>query len=592
MKGGGCDRLRNQPPHRGVELVMRFLKNLNLATIIAAASAAMVVLALAIVSGVVYFLLSAHVQEQAVLRQDASLRILATIAARDIPGTKVTWAEDGNVSRVVMETPPSAFDDHTMIDSVGRMTGETATVFAWDPQTRDFYRKTTNLIKSDGSRAVGTQLGQNGAVYPVVTTGKTYRGEAVILGTPYYTIYEPIFSQAGDIIGILYAGVRKSAVNAVLSSIGGELLAVFGVIVLVSVGAMTLLIRGLTKPIHTLAGAAHRIAADDFQTEVPFLGRSNEVGRLADAVESFRRAAMEKVELAAAQAGDQEAKQRRQHAIDEMIAGFRSTVASLIQETEATNRALDETATALARVAAQSTERTESAAGASSEASNNVQSVASAAEELSASIGEISRQVAQTTDVVGRATVGTQHSNEKVIGLAAAASKIGEVVTLIQAIAEQTNLLALNATIEAARAGEAGRGFAVVAAEVKELANQTSKATEEISAQIGAIQGSTSETASAIGAIAKTMEEVNGYTSAIAAAVEQQGAATGEISRNIQQAARGTRTVVEDIGMLTRSVNDTTASAESVTTASKRVSATSERLRAEVEAFLGRVAAA
>src|SRR5207253_413413 len=185
--------------------------------------------------------------------------------------------------------------------------------------------------------------------------------------------------------------------------------------------------------------------------------------------------------------------------------------------------------------------QTAAAANASTQASTNVGTVAAATEELTASISNISQQVARSAEIAGKAAEEARRTNIVVEGLATGTQKIGEVVTLIQNIASQTNLLALNATIEAARAGEHGRGFAVVASEVKALANQTAKATEEISAQVQDIQNATSEAVNAIQAIGGTIAEIDEISNEISASVNQQGAATREIAGNVQQAANGTR---------------------------------------------------
>jgi methyl-accepting chemotaxis protein len=182
-------------------------------------------------------------------------------------------------------------------------------------------------------------------------------------------------------------------------------------------------------------------------------------------------------------------------------------------------------------------------------------------------------------------------TNETVQGLAEAASKIGDVVDLINNIAGQTNLLALNATIEAARAGEAGKGFAVVAGEVKNLANQTARATEDISAQIMAIQNETNDAVGAIERIRDVVVEVNEIATTIATAVEQQGVSTQEIARNVQQAARGTQDVNENIENVSRAAGETGTAAGQVLGASKDMARQAEELRSEVERFLAEVRA-
>jgi methyl-accepting chemotaxis protein len=280
-----------------------------------------------------------------------------------------------------------------------------------------------------------------------------------------------------------------------------------------------------------------------------------------------------------------------QQATNERILAFEGEIAAKLDAVGLKVREMRDAASELGTVAENTSTRAGSVSDASETASSNVQMVASAAEELSSSIAEISRQVEQTTSIVNRATENAQTSNSKVAGLANAANRIGEVVTLIQAIAEQTNLLALNATIEAARAGEAGRGFAVVAAEVKELATQTSKATEEIGAQIAAIQAETKDAVDSIGAIAATMDEVNSYTAAIAAAVGEQGSATQEISRNVAEAADGTGRVANNIDGVRESVERTSHSVSSMAEAAETLDLETQEMRRSITAFLKDVAA-
>ncbi len=402
--------------------------------------------------------------------------------------------------------------------------------------------------------------------------------------------YVTEFKPYGWIIG---AGIYIDDVYTIFWAQAVQVAMLVGVALLLVGGMFFLIGRSIVKPINAMTGAMRKIAAGETSTAIPAQERRDEVGAMAQSVQVFKDSMIEATRLRGEQdvlkaQADGDRKLLLRKMADDFESGVRTsldTLAGAATEMQATSKSMSATAE-------QASHQATTVAAVAEQASANVQTVAAATEELSSSVSEIGRQVTESTQIAGQAVAEANRTNVTVQGLSAAAQKIGDVVKLISDIASQTNLLALNATIEAARAGEAGRGFAVVANEVKSLASQTAKATDEISAQVSAMQGATADAVQAIESIGRTIGAINEIASAISVAVEQQGAATREIARSVQEAAQGTGQVSSNISGVNQSADKTGTAANKVLFSAEQLSGQAAVLRADVDRFVANIRAA
>ena len=399
-----------------------------------------------------------------------------------------------------------------------------------------------------------------------VTIGKTGYNMAVVVNVP----VETLSASSAEIVGVVM---------------------IVGLLLLVAVaGALLFVGQSMIRtPLTTTIDSIQALINRQYDAKLQYLDRKDEIGQINQALEVFRDSSQKAERLSSEQEKEQAEQLRRAEKVNDLTVNFDQQVTGLLDTVSGSVQDLNQTSTVLTKGAESTSSRSNAVAAASEEASSNVETVASAAEELYSSVNEIDRQVGQSNQIAANAVTQARQTNDKIEGLSTAASRIGEVVKLITDIAEQTNLLALNATIEAARAGEAGKGFAVVAAEVKELATQTSKATDEISQQIQAVQAETSGAVGAIKEITDTIEQMNQIAAAIAEAVQQQGLATQEIARNIQEASAGTKEVSSNIAGVSAAAGETGDAANLVSRSAVDLQREAENLRNGVQGFLTEV---
>ena len=399
-----------------------------------------------------------------------------------------------------------------------------------------------------------------------------------------------LLTKAKNRLASLAAASAKEATDGASRTTSTMILLLSVVTVLAMVVFLAAIHRSISGPLTKVVAVLSALARGNTDVDVGELKRQDEIGEVTKALQIFKDNMIEADRLRADQeAAKGRAEAERRAAMLALAAKFEASVGGIVEGVASAATEMQSTAQAMAATSQETTRQSHTVAAASEEATTNVQTVASATEELSASIREISQQVNQSSRMIKEAVRQANLSNEQVHGLTMTAEKIGDVVKIISDIASQTNLLALNATIEAARAGDAGKGFAVVASEVKALANQTTRATEEIGVQIKAIQEATQLSAQSIHGIASTIGKADEAAATIAAAVEVQGAATQEIARNVAQAAQGTQEVSGNISGVSEAAQQTGTAATQMLASAGKLSQNGEALRAQVAAFLREV---
>ena len=545
----------------------------------------------ALVVGAAYWSLTSEFADRARRDIDTNLRTLALAFAETFKDAKVTL-KDGAVSHVEMSQMPE-LKDHAIVDRAVSYVGGNATLFVYDEASSQFVRRSTNVKKENGDRAVGTQLAADHPGQAMLRRGEAYQGPAVLFGKTFMTSYFPVSSPAGKVIGILYVGIPMTQLDAMLTQAMQTMAVAGGFAALLVLAVTMLVVRRVTRPLTSVTDALTAIANGGNDVRITCDDRADEIGDMARTVAVFKSNALERQRLRDAQSASAvAASEQRKTELRSFVDAFQTSVGGIIDNVLNSSGEFERGARQLTETARTTADLSGRSAGASETASEHVRSAAVASDELSTSIADIARRVQESNGIAAEAVKQAAATDQRINELSEAGARIGDVVKLITSIAEQTNLLALNATIEAARAGDAGRGFAVVAQEVKTLAGQTAKATEEIGSQIANMQLATQESVAAIKAIGQTIERISEIATSISSAVEQQRAATQNIAQSVRSAAGGTADVVSNIRNAAKGAGETGDNSDRMFTSAKALSAESLRLKAEVDKFLDRMRAA
>jgi methyl-accepting chemotaxis protein len=571
----------------------KFLPSLKLKLGTKAVVCAILLIALntALVVGAAYWSLTNEFGERARRDIEISLRTLAMTFAETFPEARITL-KDGVVTRAEATKMPE-FRDHAIVDRAVSYVGGNATLFVYDDAIGQFVRRSTNVKKENGDRAVGTQLAPDHPGQAALRRGEAYKGPAVLFGKSFMTAYYPVVNPAGKVIGVLYVGLPIAQFDAMLAEAIWHMAFAAGVAAILVLLLSMSIVRQVTKPLRSVTQSLTAIAEGNNDVEIDCHDRTDEIGEIARTIAVFKSSSLERRRMreeqtAAAAAAAEQRKAELRHFVGE----FQTSVGGILQNVLTSSGEFERVARQLTETARTTASLSQGSASASEIASEHVRTAAVASDELSNSISEITRRVQESNGIAAEAVKQASATDQRITELSEAGARIGDVVKLITSIAEQTNLLALNATIEAVRAGDAGRGFAVVASEVKSLAGQTAKATEEISSQIAQMQTATQESVGAIKAIGQTIERISDIATSISAAVEQQRGATQNIAQSVRAAASGTADVAANIRNAAQGATETGETSSRMFASAQALSSESLQLKAEVEKFLDGVRAA
>ncbi|KAA1052932.1 Methyl-accepting chemotaxis protein [Azospirillum argentinense] len=481
----------------------------------------------------------------------------------------------------------------------------TAGIWSMLKTVKPFDSGSIHLISNDGvwaghpdTERMGQPIGKSDptldAAKPAIRAGRSFEQMSVADGQPVKQLFLPVTVAGTETPWSLLVNLPLDKINAPVRELRNATI-IGGLVLLAAlVAALLFASRSIVGlPLRRTIATLDAVVAGERGVVITDTGRTDEIGAINKALKLFQDNATRMAELEEERhREEQRAAEGRKRDLADVASRFEASVGGVVRNVSEQAGEMRSTAQSLSAIAAQTDRQAAAVSTAAEEASQNVQTVAAATEELSCSIREINERIGRSSQMATEAVAEVERTNSTLEGLATAAQKIGDVVNLIQGIAGQTNLLALNATIEAARAGEAGKGFAVVASEVKNLANQTAKATEDISRQIAEMQTVSGTVVGVIGTVGRSIIAINETITAIAAAAEQQGAATQEISRNVQQASMGTAAVSVNIGGVTQAAGSTGSMADQALNAAGDLSREADQLRQEVERFVAMIRAA
>ncbi len=537
-------------------------------------------------------------------QQDTGLRILTSVFSDSYDDIAISYDSLGNVSTVSWDSIPD-FESHELIDRVGAISGETATLFVWDAAENDFIRRSTNIIKPDGNRAIGTALGQSSPVRAKILNNETFRGEANILGRPYLTIYEPLLDGAGDVVGIMYVGVDKTTIEATMAEARKLSLLVASALMISGSILLGYIISILLKPLTAIATRIEHVASGNFTEIVPYTERTDQIGTIAKKLDVFQTSLQKKSDLEAVQ-------KQHDHDLKEVVETLSLHLSRLAQRDltasihtqfppayETLRNDFNKTVNGL-NSAMQDVINSANSIGngandigsASGELSGRTENQAATLEETAAALDEMTASVRSAAEggktiekIVNEAQAEAEASGE-VVGDAISAmteietssEQISQIVGVIDDIAFQTNLLALNAGVEAARAGEAGKGFAVVASEVRALAQRSTEAAKEIKTLI------TSSTAQ----VDRGVDLVGGAGTALSTIVQRVvkiSELVRELSTGTSEQAVGLSEINIGVRQLDQVTQQNAAMAEEATAASQTLKLDATRLQELVQRF-------